>query len=117
MSDQPNLELLHENRHIPNVTGWSDWLVAQRLPELTAIDCALLLMSAYIHVSTWPFPHNRRAALAAAPKAAGLGTGPYPAKKRPTCVPLRKSGVFSFRETRIAETAAPGDVPLRLPSG
>ena len=48
MSDQPNLELLHENRHIPNVTGWSDWLVAQRLPELTAIDCALLLMSAVI---------------------------------------------------------------------
>ncbi|QOY88538.1 ATP-binding protein [Paludibaculum fermentans] len=43
------LYTLHTERHVLNVIGWMDWLTTDCIDELSAIDCAVLLMAAYTH--------------------------------------------------------------------
>ena len=43
------LYTLHDERHILNIVGWMDWLLADAMDHITPLEAALCLLSAYTH--------------------------------------------------------------------
>lgn len=63
------LYTLHDERHILNVVGWMDWLLEPVLQDLSPLEGALCLLSAYTHDlgMALPFEEHERLANGADP--------------------------------------------------